>query len=52
MEMLMFEFWKQKLRKINSEIQDAEMEKDFKKVARLESEKVDAEKRLKELESK
>ncbi|MBV4448011.1 hypothetical protein KM799_15590 [Clostridium tyrobutyricum] len=50
--MLMFEFWKQKLRKINSEIQDAEMEKDFKKVARLESEKVDAEKRLKELESK
>ncbi|MBV4450693.1 hypothetical protein KM792_13670 [Clostridium tyrobutyricum] len=48
--MLMVEFWKQKLRKTNSEIQDAELEKDFKRVARLETEKVDAEKRLKELE--
>lgn len=48
----MVEFWKQKLRKINSEIQDAELEKDFKRVARLESEKVEAEKRLKECESK
>ncbi|MCH4199255.1 MAG: hypothetical protein LKF87_03890 [Clostridium tyrobutyricum] len=48
--MLMVEFWKQKLIKINSEIQDAELEKNFKRVARLESEKVEAEKRLKELE--
>lgn len=46
----MVEFWKQKLIKINSEIQDAELEKNFKRVARLESEKVEAEKRLKELE--
>lgn len=48
----MVEFWKQKLRKINSEIQDAELEKDFKRVARLESEKVEIGKRLKELEGK
>ena len=48
----MVEFWKQKLRKINSEIQDAELEKDFKTVARLESEKVEIGKRLKELEGK
>ncbi|MBV4446647.1 hypothetical protein KM799_08530 [Clostridium tyrobutyricum] len=50
--MLMVEFWKQKLRKINSEIQDAELEKDFKRVARLESEKVEAQKRIRELEGK
>ncbi|MBV4441127.1 hypothetical protein [Clostridium tyrobutyricum] len=48
--MLMVEFWKQKLRKINSEIQDAELEKNFKRVAVLETEKVEAEKRLKECE--
>lgn len=50
--MLMVEFWKQKLRKINGEIQDAEIEKDFKTVARLATEKVEAVKRLKECESK
>ncbi|WP_017752501.1 hypothetical protein [Clostridium tyrobutyricum] len=50
--MLMVEFWKQKLRKINSEIQDAELEKDFKRVARLENEKVEAQKRIKEFEGK
>lgn len=48
----MVEFWKQKLRKIEDEIQDAELEKDFKRVARLESEKVEAEKRIEELEGK
>lgn len=50
--MLIVEFWKQKLRKINSEIQDAELEKDFKRVARLESEKVEIRKRIEELEGK
>ncbi|WP_200888064.1 hypothetical protein [Clostridium tyrobutyricum] len=50
--MLMVEFWKQKLIKINSEIQDAELEKDFKRVARLESEKVEIRKRIEECESK
>lgn len=33
--MIMVEFYKQKLIKISSEIQDAELEKDFKRVRRL-----------------
>lgn len=48
--MIMVEFYKQKLIKISSEIQDAEIERNFKKVARLESEKVEIRKRIGELE--
>lgn len=47
--MLMVEFWKQKLRKINSEIQEAEFDKDFKRMAKLDAEKVDTKKRIREL---
>ncbi|OAA91237.1 hypothetical protein [Clostridium ljungdahlii] len=46
--MIMTEFYKQKLAQLNRDIQDAELERDFKKVAKLQTEKVDIEKRIKE----
>ncbi|AZV56061.1 hypothetical protein [Clostridium sp. AWRP] len=46
--MILTEFYRQKLVQLNRDIQDAEIERDFKKVAKLQVEKVDIEKRIKE----
>ena len=46
--MIMTEFYRQKLVQLNRDIQDAELERDFKKVAKLQAEKADIEKRIKE----
>ena len=46
--MILTEFYRQKSAQLNRDIQDAEIERDFKKVAKLQVEKVDIEKRIKE----
>lgn len=43
--MLMTEFYRQAIAKVENEIRIAELEKDFKKVAKLQAEKVDWEER-------
>ena len=46
--MIMTEFYRQKMAQLNRDIQDAEIERDFKKIAKLQAEKADIEKRIKE----
>ena len=45
MKMLMTEFYRQAIAKVENEIRIAELEKDFKKVAKLQAEKSDWEER-------
>ncbi|OBR94247.1 hypothetical protein CLRAG_16380 [Clostridium ragsdalei P11] len=46
--MIITEFYRQKLVQLNIDIQDAELERDFKKVTKLQAKKADIGKRIKE----
>lgn len=47
--MLMAKFYRQKIGRIDNEIRDAESNRDFKKVAKLQSERLEAEKRVEKI---
>lgn len=49
--MIMQEFYRQRLAKIKSDIQDAELKNDFTKIAKLEAEESEIEMRVKEIQS-
>lgn len=46
--MIMAEFYRQKLAQLDRDIQDAELQRDFKKVAKLQTKESDIEKRINE----
>ncbi|MBV4436695.1 hypothetical protein [Clostridium tyrobutyricum] len=46
------DFYRKRIKEIEKRIQDAEMEKDFRSVAKLEMEKAGLEKRVRECEGK
>ncbi|MEY8000231.1 hypothetical protein AB8U03_08480 [Clostridium sp. Mt-5] len=48
--MIITEFYRQRIAKIEKEIRVAELERDFKKVAKLQVEKVEVRKRIGEIE--
>lgn len=50
--MIIIEFYKYKLKKVNSSIKDTENNKDYKKLAKLKYKKAEFEKRIKEIESR
>ncbi|MBV4420516.1 hypothetical protein KM800_14505 [Clostridium tyrobutyricum] len=49
--MIMIEFYKQKLIKIDNKIQIADKEKDYKKLTELKDERVEIERRIKKIKS-
>ncbi|MBR9648020.1 hypothetical protein KM792_14430 [Clostridium tyrobutyricum] len=49
--MIMIEFYKQKLIKIDNKIQTADKEKDYKRLTELKDERVEIERRIKEIKS-
>lgn len=47
--MIMTEFYRQKVAQLNRDIEDAELQRDFKEVAKLQAEKSDIEKKIREI---